>query len=91
MAGALNNVFGEDVFDATMVADNLDTVRKAMEGDVAAYERLQDLAGEKLLIDAGIDTTKDLGKEINDWIGSQEFNDLEIGTTLDETGMLEKF
>ena len=91
MASALNDVFGDGVFDATMVADNLETVKKAMEGDVEAYEKLQDLAGEKLLIDAGVNIDEGVGQEINDWIGSQEFNDLEIGATLDSSGMTAAF
>ena len=91
MASALNDVFGDGVFDATMVANNLETVKKAMEGDIGAYEKLQDLAGEKLLIDAGVNIDEGVGQEINDWIGSQEFNDLEIGATLDSTGMTAAF
>ncbi len=91
MADALNDVFGEGAFDAETVSGNLETVKKAMEGDIEALQTLQDIAGEQLLINAGINIDEGIGQEINDWIGSQEFNDIEIGATLDSTGMTEKF
>ena len=92
MATGLNSVFGDGAFDAKLVEDNLDTVKKAMEGDVAAMQQLQDLAGEQLLIDANVDLSDgSLGDQVNDWIGSQEFNDLQIGATLDDSGMTSVF
>lgn len=95
MSGALNGVFGEDTFDAQFVADNLDMVKKAMEGDVAAMQQLQDAAGEQIMIDilpvTDASELEGVFKEVNDWIGSQEFNDLEVGATLDDSGMTDKF
>jgi hypothetical protein len=38
MADGLNAAFGEDTFDAKFVADNLDMVKRAMEGDIAAMQ-----------------------------------------------------
>ena len=91
MADALNDVFGDGAFNAETVSDNLETVKKAMEGDVEAFENLQDLAGEKLLIDIGVNINEGAGQEINNWIGSQQFNDLEIGASLDDSGMTAAF
>ena len=95
MADGLNAAFGEDTFDAKFVADNLDMVKKAMEGDIAAMQQLQDKAGEEILIDITPATKaselSDVAKEINDWIGSQSFNDLKIGASLDSTGMTDSF
>ena len=95
MADALNDVFDGASFDSQFVEDNLDTIQKAIEGDVAAAEKLFDLAGQDLILEAtGVldaESLTGVAKEVNDWIGSQEFNNLEIGTTLDDSGMTEKF
>jgi hypothetical protein len=91
MAAGLNETFGSDVFDAKFVEDNLGTIKKAMEGSADALAILQDKAAEKFLIDIGVNIKDGVGEKINDWIGSQEFNDLEIGATLDDTGMTSAF
>ena len=93
MATALNAVFGEGVFDAEFVADpaNMKLIENAMNGSVESVERLQDLAGEKKLINLGIDVDSGAGQTINDWIGSQEFNDLEVGLNIDNQSVIDSF
>ena len=91
IAQGLNEVFGEGAFDSTSVEKHMDKIQKALNGDKQALEELQDIAAEDYLIDVGVNIKEGVGQEINDWIGSQEFNDLEIGATLDDTGMTESF
>lgn len=95
MATAMNEVFGKGTFDAEFVADpeNLELVKQAMEGSAEAMAKLQDIAADRILIDAGVDLTDldSAGAQISEWVGSQEFNDLEIGASLDDSGMTEKF
>jgi hypothetical protein len=40
------------------------------------------------LVELGIDIKDGVGEEINTWLDSQEFKDLEVGATLDSTGMV---
>lgn len=91
MATALNEVFGENAFDATFVAENTELIKSAMNGSVESVEKLQDLAGEQNLINLGIDVDEGAGKTINDWIGSQEFDDLEVGAELKNEKVLDGF
>ena len=94
LAGGLNSVFGEDMFDTEFVSENLDTIKKAMAGDLEAMQALIDESQLRISAKFNEIDTKGLDTEItaiNDWILSQEFDDMKIGTSLDEVGMTENF
>ena len=91
MATDLNKVFNTKSFNGDFLAKNLDLVKKAANGSVDALKKLWDLSQENFLIEAGVDIENGAGKQINDWIGSQEFDDLEIGASLDDAGMTDAF
>ena len=92
LAKALNDVYGEGTFDTAMVEQNAGTFKAALDGDIASLQKLQDMAGEQILIDVGADLSEGtIGDEINDWIGSQSFNNIELYADLDSTGMTDKF
>ena len=102
-ARELSNAYGDllDIDGSVLSADfasntkHLEDMKAAIEGDAEAYERLQEAAGEDILIQAGIDTSKfDQDKQwiidnVNDLFG-RDWGQIEIGADLNDQQFLDK-
>ncbi len=92
---ALTDVLDIDVSafsnSTKFIQDNFDDIAAAADGDVDAIQRLRIAAEEQILIDAGVDLNN-MSEEVaavQDLIANTNFDDIEIGATLDDTGFTE--
>lgn len=94
MGTELNKAFGTDAFDGKYISDNLDLVKKAMEGDTAAIEQLNDVAMASVLKDFPIPDTTEAKNALADFEAAYlalDLTDLELGASLDSTGVYDEF
>ena len=77
-------------------ADNLELMKQAAEGNVDAYNQLQELAGQDILMQVGIDTSRFYSDRDEVWNAAAElidtansWDDIEIGAALDDTAFLD--
>ena len=71
--------------DDEFIANNLEDIKKAAEGDVDAIQRLWAEAGKQYLIDIDLDIPEDQFAEMQGMIDQVANEDLEIGATIDDS------
>lgn len=92
---ALSDVLDIDVSafqnSTQFIKDNFDDIAAAADGDVDAIQRLRLAAEEQILIDAGVDLDNMSAEvaAVQDLIANTDFDDIEIGATLDDAGFTE--
>lgn len=71
-------------------ADNLELMRKAIDGDIDAYNQLLENAGEQILIDCGIDTTQFEADKvhIDSLINEVNWDDINVKATVEYSEFL---
>ena len=73
-------------------AENLELMQKALEGDEEAYQRLQELAGQEILMTLGLDDSEALRQYQEDlqWIQeNSNIDDIAVGVSLDDQSFLD--
>lgn len=84
LATGLNEIFGENAFDAQSVADNLGDVKDALNGDAEAYNRLQKVAVTNKLKEQ-LETIPETLQDTIDAVTSIEGIDVGELITVDDT------
>ena len=89
----LSKLFDGTKFDDKFIKDNLETIQAALEGDEKAYKRLQKKAAEQVIFNitgkTNFDELNPQWQALYDQI--ENMPDLEIGASIDQTGLSNAF
>lgn len=89
----LSKLFDGTKFDDKFIKDNLETIQAALEGDEEAYKRLQKKATEEVIFNitgkTNFDELDPMWQELYNQI--ENIPDLEIGASIDQTGLSNAF
>ena len=94
MEGILSNIVGIDDFGMlsdTFIADNLADIEAAANGSTDAVQRLREAAAQDILMNLDLPEAEktNLSNELSNFIENTDFEDLEIGATLDDSGFID--
>ena len=89
----LSKLFNGTKFDDKFIKDNLETIQAALEGDEEAYKHLQEKAAEQVIFNitgkTNFDELDSKWQELYNQI--ENIPDLEIGASIDQTGLSNAF
>ena len=94
---AMSDITGTDMSELPAsffeAKENAELLEKAMKGDKEAIDDLTAAATKSLILEMKLDTstTSDLQTLVDDTLNAIETEDLTVGTSLDQTGMLNGF
>lgn len=87
---SVEDMFGTDISD-DFIQEHLEDIQKLAEGDLTVFDELQKAAAEDILVDIqGVTDAEQLSGEfaaLNEMIMNTDLEDMEIGTSLDTTGL----
>lgn len=79
------------VFNDEFIADNLELIQKAIDGDVEAMQELRDVAADEMAVKIKVEkgkTTKPIQDALNEL--QKALPDLKVGATLDDTAITQQ-
>lgn len=79
------------VLSDSFIADNLDDIKAAAEGSLDAVQRLMEAAAQDIVmsLDLPQEELMTLSSELSDFIATTDFDDLEVGATLDDSAFID--
>lgn len=79
------------VLSDSFIADNLDDIKAAAEGSLDAVQRLMEAAAQDIImsLDLPQEELMTLSSELSDFIATTDFDDLEVGATLDDSAFID--